>query len=702
MDIREWTDILVSSAESNRCKYVPWWEDDFEGCMYRYDIFSQEDVQNIEKSVKECEIEQIFECVGGMKLTRFHLLVWHNFYGAVESILERAEDKALVNKTDGAGKGITPLMLACVRGNLAMAKLLTEHGADAAICDAEGRNGYHYVARPSIQELRSSFECLRRSMDQREGIARLMGDGINQKDAQGMTPLALMLHNNNSNCSWALTGVFLEKGADTDYIDENGNTLLMTAISNRHITAAFRLMECGEAANMVSPPPVGRRNMVNKENNEGKTPIQLADYFRNDALCMALKEHGAEQSVDIEASRMDMGNFSRITSNAFASCSVDERDPISAALYLAKKLIERVDPDDDDDMKCLSNILYSALLNDEKCQVLDLCRDAGIDFTEPICSGGSVTCLRDECLGGNYGVKVIKKFMEFGVDMDEAIIKGRTPANIVASLQPRNMMFGGKDTYFEEAASYFSRESMEQVDDGGTTAMHGAARNGHVDMLKVMIEKGADVNITQDAPADAGNTPLHVASIYGKSEVVKLLMESGADDSLQNLDGETPAHLAVMKKKFGGDLNVQERAAVLRELKHLDIARNDGKTPLMVLQYMNINDNIDLLPIFLEKGVDVNHRDNNGNTALILQAQNQCYKGTVKELVRAGADVNAIDKDGNTALHYALRYGDQGSARFMIKKGADYNYANNKGVTPVQIAVEKGYDNVLALMDDIQ
>ncbi len=217
-----------------------------------------------------------------------------------------------------------------------------------------------------------------------------------------------------------------------------------------------------------------------------------------------------------------------------------------------------------------------------------------------------------------------------------------------------------------------------------------------------MIEKGVNINLAEDEPAESGNTPLHTACIYGTTDVVKLLMASGADDSLQNIKGETPAHLAVMKKKFGEELQSRERAAMLKELKTLDMERNDGQTPLMLLQSLGINATLELLPIFLDANVDVNHRDNQGNTAMILTAKNQCFKDIIKELVRAGADVNVADNSGNTALHYALRYGSQDVARFLVKKGADYNRANNQGVTPVQLAVEHGYDTVLEVMTDIQ
>lgn len=686
MDVKELTNLLISNSESNRCKFIPWWEDDFENCMYRYDLFKEEEIQNVEACVAECGKEALLAPVGSYGFTLFHLIVWLNFYHAAETIITDGNlDEKEINLTNNTG--ITPLMLACCRGNLAMAELLLQHGADSSLCDANGRNGYHYLARPRIDGLQNGYRCLRHGLTQREPIARLLTADINQKDAEGKTPLETMLYGENTNCSWALTAFFLEKGAATDFIDENGNTLLLTAIQKRHITAALKLME------KCSP-------MVNTANNNGQTPMQLAKDFHQEELCMALKDYGATQPCDI--SHIDLKNLSRITSNAFARFSEDERDYMSMALYLTQKLISQLDTDDDDDMENILKIMQNALSRDETCQVLDICHKAGIDFTAPVYYGSSVTCLRDKCLGIGYGIKVIKKFVELGVDMNIAIVQGKTPANIIAFHEKPTGFFAKGEDYFAAAAQFFSKESMEQLDNSGTTAIHSAARFGHADMLKVMIEKGVDVNLAEDEPAESGNTPLHTACIYGHGDVVNLLIASGADDSLQNINGETPAHLTVMKKKFGGDLDAEDREAVLKGLKNLDMARNDGRTPFMLLQFLEINTIIKLLPIFLDIGVNVNQTDNRGNTALILHTQNRCSKDIVKDLVRAGADINIANNEGNTALHYALWYGNQDAARFLVKKGADYNRANNQGVTPVQLAVEHGYDTVLAVMTDIK
>lgn len=683
MDTKKLTELLVESSEiysQSRC--IPWWKtsmekaDDFDEDKY----FTPKTVEEVNTCVAECEKEELLTPRGHGGFTLFHLLVWHNFYDAVEGILRSGKpEKGTIDLTDHAGQGITPFLLACAQGNLAMVKLLLEYGADALFCDKRGRNAFHFLAYPDIEILEKNPACLEQSVDQRGEIARLLTCDINLESEEGLTPLAYLLsHDYCSDYTWPLTEIYLEKGAKTDYVDEDGNTLLMLARRNGHITAALQLMKnCTE--------------LLDVENKAGINPIRHAVEYRNMAMYFALLDHGAAKVPD---ACMEMFPLSQITSNAYCDISDDNRDALSMALYLTAKMITRMDPDDEDEVGEISELLHNGLIADKEGHLLDVCREMKIDFTMPVYYMGDMFCLRDECLHSAYGITVLKKLLEMGVDMNMAVIKGRTPAAIIASLEKRT--YKEDEAFFAEAAELFSKDSMEQTDNEGRAAVHYAAERGHAGMLQVMIEKGVNINLTQDEPGDAGVTALHCACVRGHEDVVRLLMAAGADDTLANPDGETPAHYVVKERRFGGSLSPEQMSSLLRELKNINIPREDGRTPLMLLK--NFGQDYELLSLFLDRGADVNHADQNGVTLLMLHTD----KDDAKELIRAGADVNLADNEGNTALHYALECCSEGSARYLIKKGADYNRYNNRGVTPVQMAAEQGLDMVLELMTDIR
>lgn len=677
MDIIELTDLLVTSSESsNLDRYIPWWDNSREEETYRNPFFREEVVREAEACLETCGTEDLLEPAGHYGLSLFHLLVWHNFYDMVEKMLCDGRVGEEVNLPDWGEYGVTPFLLACLRGNLAMVHLLLDHGADPAACDRRGRNAYHYLADPTFEGLTADFFSKERSLEQRADIARLLDLDINREDGEGMTPLARMLsRSNNPHFTWPLTEVFLKKGAKTDYVDPNGNTLLLLAVKNEHFTAALVLMEqCGE--------------MVNMADREGMTPIRYAAEYGLDALELALADHGAKPERN---RRPDTELLCEITNRAFGRISGDKRDGLGLALYAARKLLRQADLEDDDELAQIIDLVANALKVDRECRILDLCREAGIDFTAPVWDGDDTVCLRDACLGAGGRTNVVGKLLELGVDLNKAVVKGRTPALIIASMEKE---WGEKkEVFFEKVTAFFSRESMEQTDYEGMAAIHLAVRNGHSGMLKVMIQKGVDVNLTEDLPGKAGATPLHEACAWGCVEAVKMLMGAGSDDTLKDVDGETPAHYAVRKKRGSGrELTGQERAGLLRELVHVDIPGEDGNTPLLLLS--DIGEIQELLPILIEKGADVNRANRQAQTLMMLRTD----KDTVKELLRAGADLNKADNHGNTALHYALESGNAETACYLIRKGADYSRANNQGRTPGQMATEAGYDSVLALM----
>ena len=94
-----------------------------------------------------------------------------------------------------------------------------------------------------------------------------------------------------------------------------------------------------------------------------------------------------------------------------------------------------------------------------------------------------------------------------------------------------------------------SRESMK------VTPLHSAAAARQVEIARVLIAHGANVNATQ---VESGFTPLHEAALNGNLEFARLLLEHGADVNAKMKDGKTPLGFAL-------EQNNSEMAALLRE-----------------------------------------------------------------------------------------------------------------------------------------
>ena len=81
----------------------------------------------------------------------------------------------------------------------------------------------------------------------------------------------------------------------------------------------------------------------------------------------------------------------------------------------------------------------------------------------------------------------------------------------------------------------------------GTSALHAAARAGHVNILRLLLEAGADA-LAVDAEL---RTPLHLVAMEGHGLCVKCLLDAGSDPDGRDADGRTPLELAERAKNLG-------------------------------------------------------------------------------------------------------------------------------------------------------
>ena len=131
--------------------------------------------------------------------------------------------------------------------------------------------------------------------------------------------------------------------------------------------------------------------------------------------------------------------------------------------------------------------------------------------------------------------------------------------------------------------------------------MHVAARAGHVSILALLLEHGANVD-----DRDLTYTPLHQASFYGALESGRCLLDHGADINARDYDGWTPLLLAAY----------QGHVELVRMLlkRGAEINPHDNYSRRTPLHWAVVKRSIQAVRLFLEHSADVNARDKSGDT----------------------------------------------------------------------------------------
>lgn len=189
-------------------------------------------------------------------------------------------------------------------------------------------------------------------------------------------------------------------------------------------------------------------------------------------------------------------------------------------------------------------------------------------------------------------------------------------------------------------------------------SLHAAAHRGDAAGIRKAIADKADLNVRDPY----GRTPLHVATYARQHEAIKLLATAGADLGLLEHDRYDAVTIAAV----ADDEGTLRLLLALGASAKLTTSRYDG-------------------------------------TALIAAAH-LGHDGVVRQLIAAGAPLDHVNNLHWTAAIEAVVLGDggprhQATLRALIDAGANLQLTDRHGSTPLMLAKQRGYKEMVKMLE---
>ena len=224
----------------------------------------------------------------------------------------------------------------------------------------------------------------------------------------------------------------------------------------------------------------------------------------------------------------------------------------------------------------------------------------------------------------------------------------------------------------------------------GNTALLGVVEQGNKELVKMLIKAGADVN----ACNAQGSTALTYAVINGHTEIVKLLLEHKADPYCMFIVGAYKNNTLLMVAAHCGHT---ELIKILLDYKStINECNSNGTTALL---FAAMNGHKEIVRLLLDNGADVSAQDENGTTGL-MKAAEKGYTEIVTMFLVYGADKNVQDEDKKNVLIYAIYSGQKELVKMLIDAGVDWNVQSNDGSVPLHCAIGLGHKDIVKLFLD--
>ena len=517
-------------------------------------------------------------------------------------------------------RGTTALVEAVRLNNLQMVKYLLAHQADVSKVYGGNNTILLYALKENAQN---------------EIVVELIkaGADVNVADSNGQTPLLIAVSTGNSE----LLNLLSENNADIKQATSNGKSILFYAFENNVNPEIYaHLIKAG--ADVNQPDADGNilllQALAAEKYELAKTLLQSgADIIKQNqngdsALSYVLTHDVPKEILEQTLAVYDkpLENVAKLNKPLWKIFAEQNR------YDLLKDVIGKMGGVNVKDQN--NETVFAYMLSSPNNEAL---YNVVSSFLSEQDAENNSNLLFEAVKAKNLGI--VDKLIELGADVN---VKSEDGEPLLSYLIKKDYPI-----------DYVKALEKGKLNINSTDAIQTAILQNNIELLKNLIENGADVN---KLTADKQSYLMMLKD--NQSEMTELLLQSGADIEYSPQPDKTMLMYAVK----------QANATLIKHLLEkgfsVDQRDDDGNDALMYIADMTaentdaaekiVADIKKIVPILQEKGADINNQNNNGETLLIriakLKLEN--YALIADSLIELGANADKKDQYGKTAIDY--------------------------------------------------
>ncbi|KAJ7138359.1 ankyrin repeat-containing domain protein [Mycena epipterygia] len=466
-----------------------------------------------------------------------------------------------------------------------------------------------------------------------------------------------------------ITTLLLKKGAE---INGTHGGALHAASKNGHIDIVHLLLENGAQVN--APPYWGALDAATQEGHTEIVKLLVANGAEINEF--AMRSASASCNTEILCFLLENGGH------------VGSYDLQAAASWEGNRFRRFSDPE------------YHRSIIACRTEVIRLLLKNGADV-----NGGNSAALRAASKAGH--TEVVQILLDQGADVnapntqDNNLFYSPFTSTIVADGEDGSVLLGASARGHMEIVQLLLKKGAD-IDSNNGGPLRVACKQGHVAIVRLLLEKGADSNTADEKYGSA----LEGASGAGHAEIVQLLLEHGTDIARENGRALRAAcrqgHLDIVSLLLEKGAEIDEKDVTCGSALQAACASGHTQIVRFLLQnganvdgsaleaaaswqgnlfqsYWNpeyttvmVPRRTELVCVLLENGADVSW----GNNAALRAASRAGHTEVVQILLDNGADINAAGGEYNDSALEAACWGHPEIIQLLLKNGADVNMNN--------------------------